>query len=171
MKIISLIIAVVILAIGASLLANMYTNARYEIDESITQENIEDIYGNTLDRVASLYDASSQLEIQEQVNKLRNNIPQNIGILKLDQRDKGVEYSSYGVKYFSYQQEPYPHSFYYTNSSMNSIPNSIRGYVENKQGERIDVLKYKRIIVKEGKELDIQLVIDYKRLLELLNSQ
>lgn len=171
MKVISLIIAVFTLAIGASILANMYTNARYEIDDIISQEKIESTYGDTLDQVESLYELNSQVEIQEQVNKLRNKIPKDIGILKLEQRDKGLDHFSYGVIYFSYQQEPYPHSFYYTNSSMNSVPNSIRGYVENKQGERIDVLKYKRIVVKEGKELDIQLVIEYKKLLEVLNSQ
>lgn len=40
MKVISLIIAVFTLAIGASILANMYTNARYEIDDIISQEKL-----------------------------------------------------------------------------------------------------------------------------------
>ncbi|AOE50927.1 hypothetical protein [Kangiella sediminilitoris] len=170
MRFLYVLIIASILGVGASWLINYYIKSKYEIDENVTKEAVEEIYGELLGKVESLYYIESEEKLKKKINELNKNFPTNLGVLKLKQRDKGIQHYSYGVNYFSYEREMYPHSYFYTDSSLRRSPGLMRGYVENREGDETDSLKYERVIKINDQELDIELVVDYQKLQSLVEE-
>ncbi len=169
MKFVYPVLIAIIIGCLLSFGGNAYIQYRYEIDKTISEETIEEIYGELLSEVVSLYEVEERF-LKEKVDSLAVNLPLDIGILSLIQRDKGIEHHSYGTKYFYYKKEPYLHSYFYRNSSMRDVPRLIRGYVETDSGLKIDAVKYTLIHKLQSENLDIELTVDYKRLVELANA-
>ena len=156
-----------ILGIGASLLLNFYTNYRYGIHEDISLLTITQIYGDLLDEVISLYEISDSNQLELKKRELLNEMPTDLGILQLSQRDRGEAGTSYGNTYLGYYPVNYSHAYFYRNSSFRDLPGMIRGYIETDNGSKIDTLKLTKVAPSEDEYLDIELYIDYRKLREL----
>jgi len=170
MKPLFIFASVIGITLSIWLIPGWYLEYRYGIDDSISQEKVEHLYGALLDRLEEIYELEYEDAIREEVAAMRNALPGDLGILRLAQRDKGISYTSYGALYFSYSQEHYTQSYFYTNGQIRRVPDSIRGYVEARDGRRTDAIKYRRIVEVDGEALDIELIVDYHRLVGLARA-
>jgi hypothetical protein len=167
LKALSILFALVALPVTALLTHSGYIEYRYGIDQAITIAKINHLYGDLLDRVEEIYDLESIIEVQAAVAELESDVPNNLGILRLSQRDKGVSHLSYGSTYFYFSREHYPESYFYLNGRIRRVPGLIRGYVKNGSGKKTDAIRHHRIADINDEEFDIELVLDYQVLLEL----
>jgi hypothetical protein len=145
----------------------LYVEYRYGIHEEITVEKFTNLYGGLLNRVEAIYELDSELEISEAVSVLKAELPSNLGILRLAQRDKGITHVSYGKSYFYFNHQHYSESYFYTSNQIRRVSGLMRGYVKTQRGRKNDALQYRRIVHIDGQELDIELIVDYQTVLKL----